>query len=143
MATTIGAPPVSRLAAVTAAIAAVGPTERSMPPEMMTSVIPSAMQALIEDCCRMLRRFGAVRKVGASAEKITKMSTRPISVPASRSSNRDKKAESPVPPAVACVVAMISTLMTFVRLAGRVPVVDACGSRDCGIACATIASSLS
>ncbi len=64
MASAIGTPAAISTAAMTAAMAAVGPTDRSMPPEMMTSVMPSATQALIDDCCRMLRRLRSVRKFG-------------------------------------------------------------------------------
>ena len=35
---------------MTAENAATDPTERSIPPEMITSVMPSAMQALMVDC---------------------------------------------------------------------------------------------
>ena len=63
MASGTGTPATSIAAPSTADSAATGPTDRSIPPEMMTSVIPSAMQALIDDCCRMLMMFGAVRKV--------------------------------------------------------------------------------
>src|SRR5271165_1488827 len=37
-------------AETTAENAATDPTERSMPPEMITSVMPTAIQALIDDC---------------------------------------------------------------------------------------------
>src|SRR4051794_34019734 len=85
MATAIGAPPAISTAATTAAMAAVGPTDRSMPPAMMTRVMPSATQALIEDCWRMLRRLVLVRKFGVRAAKTTTIASRPRSVPASRS----------------------------------------------------------
>ena len=42
------------------------------------------MQAFIEDCCRMLSKFGAVRNTGDSEEKTTKIRIRPNSVPRSR-----------------------------------------------------------
>ena len=71
MATTIGAPAAISTAAATAAMAAVGPTDRSMPPAMMTSVMPSATQALIEDCWRMLRMLRSVRKFGLRTAKTT------------------------------------------------------------------------
>src|SRR3954471_21924585 len=85
IATAIGAPAAISTAAITAAMAAVGPTDRSMPPEMMTSVMPSATQALIEDCWRILRRLPVVRKFGLRTEKTTTIARRPNSVPASRS----------------------------------------------------------
>ena len=62
---TIGAPAAISCRGHTAAMAAVGPTDRSMPPAMMTSVMPSATQALIEDCCRMLRRLALGQEVRA------------------------------------------------------------------------------
>lgn len=55
-----------------------------MPPEMMTSVIPSATQALMLHCRRMLRRLRWPRKPGATAAKATMISSKPISVPKSR-----------------------------------------------------------
>jgi len=55
-----------------------------MPPAMMTSVMPSATQALIEDCCRMLRIFCSVRKLGVRIENTTTITSRPNTVPASR-----------------------------------------------------------
>ena len=84
MATAIGTPAAISTAATTAAMAAVGPTDRSMPPAMMTSVMPSATQALIEDCWRMLRRLRSVRKFGLRTAKTTTIARRPNSVPASR-----------------------------------------------------------
>src|SRR3954465_121345 len=85
IATAIGTPAVISTAATTAAVAAVGPTDRSMPPAMMTRVMPSATQALIEDCWRMLSRLGLVRKFGLRTAKTTTIATRPNSAPASRS----------------------------------------------------------
>src|SRR6478752_4724011 len=85
IATTIGAPAAIITAAATAAMAAVGPTDRSMPPAMMTSVMPSATQALIEDCCRILRRLALDRKFGLRTAKTITIASRPNSVPASRS----------------------------------------------------------
>ena len=40
------------------------PTERSMPPWMMTRVMPTAIMPLIEDWTTMLVRFSRVRKIG-------------------------------------------------------------------------------
>ena len=48
-------PACSSVASTTPASARSDPTERSMPPEMMTNVIPSAITALIEVCSRTLR----------------------------------------------------------------------------------------
>jgi hypothetical protein len=45
-----GTPLESIEAVITAENAAVDPTDKSMPPVMMTRVIPIAKQALIEDC---------------------------------------------------------------------------------------------
>ena len=84
MANGIGTFATIRVAATTAANAAIGPTDKSMPPDTMTSVMPSAMHALIDDCCRMLIRFGAVRKTGLNHEKTTTMIVRPNRVPRSR-----------------------------------------------------------
>src|SRR3954451_13320974 len=85
IATAIGAPAALSTGAATAAMAAVGPTDRSMPPVMMTSVMPSATQALIEDCCRTLSRLALVRKFGLRTANTITIASRPNSVPASRS----------------------------------------------------------
>ena len=89
--TTIGTPAAIMVAETTAASAAVGPTERSIPPEMMTSVMPIAMHALIDDCWRMLTRLRSVRNVGARAANTAKITIRPMSVPASRRLKRAKR----------------------------------------------------
>ena len=83
MARTGGTPLTIRLADSTAASAAVGPTDRSMPPEMMTSVMPSATQALMLDCCRMLIRLCSLRKPGATAANTPAIRSNPIRVPKS------------------------------------------------------------
>ena len=62
----------------------VGATDKSIPPEMIISVIPSAMAALIDHCCRMLIRFGAAKNTGDSEAKTTTIKISPKSVPASR-----------------------------------------------------------
>ena len=84
MASGIGTPATSMAAPKVAVSAATGPTDRSIPPEMITKVIPRAMQALIEDCCKTFNRLGAVRNVGDIEAKTIEIRISPIRVPASR-----------------------------------------------------------
>jgi hypothetical protein len=79
-----GTPLESIDAEITAEKAAVDPTDKSIPPVMMTSVIPIAKQALIEDCWRMLTRFASVRNVGVIKENTRQIRMRPTRVPDSR-----------------------------------------------------------
>lgn len=44
----------------------IGPPDRSIPPGMITSVIPGAVQVLIESLFHTFNRLGAVRKFGDS-----------------------------------------------------------------------------
>ncbi|MNP39660.1 hypothetical protein D3C76_1332450 [compost metagenome] len=82
-----GTPATISVAPSTADNAAVGPTERSIPPEIITSVMPRAIMPLIDDCCKIFSRLGTVKKPGDSSEKVTTMISKPISVPASRRLN--------------------------------------------------------
>ncbi|CAH0293809.1 hypothetical protein SRABI106_03581 [Rahnella aquatilis] len=82
-----GTPDTISVAPSTAESAAVGPTERSIPPEIMTSVIPSAIIPLMEDCCNILSKLGTVKNTGDKKEKVITIITKPISVPASRTLN--------------------------------------------------------
>src|SRR3954471_17748100 len=140
IATAIGAPAAISTAAITAAMAAVGPTDRSMPPEMMTSVMPSATQALIEDCWRILRRLPVVRKFGLRTEKTTTIARRPNSVPASRSPTLRPNRRWPG----AAAAAMLLVLDMTQNLETEDAVEEGKGEEgeDCGTASLTIASSL-
>src|SRR3954470_4482683 len=131
----IGPPRDISTATVTAAIAAVGPTDRSMPPAMMTSVMPSATQALIEDCCRTLRRLVLVRKFGLRTAKTTTIATRPNSVPASRSPTLRPNRRR-----LGAAVAAVLSVLDMAQDLGTDG--DVGGGDDCGTASATIASSL-
>jgi len=51
--------------------AAIEPTERSIPPETITNVIPSAMIPVYETCRMMLSRFCHCRKKGLSSAETT------------------------------------------------------------------------
>jgi len=56
--------------------AAIDPTERSIPPETMTKVIPSEMIPVYETCLRMLSRFCHCRKKGlSSADTMERMAS--------------------------------------------------------------------
>ncbi len=54
---------------------AIEPTARSMPPVMMTNVMPSPMMALTLAETAMSRRLPEVRKFGFSIPKMRKMTT--------------------------------------------------------------------
>jgi len=57
------------------------PTDRSIPPEIITKVMPSAMTAIIEACRRMLNRFAAEKNdPDRQAPAITR-SNRPAQTP--------------------------------------------------------------
>jgi hypothetical protein len=45
------------------------PTDRSMPPEMITKVIPIATIAVMDVCRPMLNRFGALRNTGSEVTR--------------------------------------------------------------------------
>ena len=90
-----GSPATSIEADATAASAATGPTDRSMPPEMITSVMPIATQALMLDCCRMLMRLRSVRNTLDRLANTTTMSSRPASVPMSRRLTRKRGRQAP------------------------------------------------
>ena len=53
-------------------MARIAPTDRSMPPEMMISVIPSAMMLITAVCRTTLDRFVLVRKCGDAIASPTK-----------------------------------------------------------------------
>jgi hypothetical protein len=53
----------------------------------MTSVIPRAIMALIDDCCQIFSKLGNVKNTGDKKEKVRIIINRPISVPASRTLN--------------------------------------------------------
>ena len=54
-------------------VASTGPEERSIPPAMMTKVMPSAMAPTIEVLRRMLRRLSGWRNRGAAMPQMTMM----------------------------------------------------------------------
>ena len=53
------------------AVASTGPEERSIPPAMMTKVIPSAMAPTMEVLRRMLSRLSGCRNRGAAIPQMT------------------------------------------------------------------------
>ena len=61
-ASAIGWPPCSELPSTTPASATIDPTERSIPPERITNVMPTATIALMLVCSTTLTRFETVRK---------------------------------------------------------------------------------
>ena len=54
------------------------PTERSIPPAIITNVIPKASTMLIDDCSRILVKFAVVKKTGERKLLITQS---PTSIP--------------------------------------------------------------
>jgi hypothetical protein len=58
--------------------AKIDPTERSIPPEMMTMVIPKAIIPLMDICLNTFRRLTLVRKTGENIEKKITKTRRPI-----------------------------------------------------------------
>ena len=80
-ATGSGCPPWSAVPRTTPASATIDPTERSMPPDRITNVIPTATIALMLVCSTTLTRFETVRKCGVRIHSAAHSSTRPISVP--------------------------------------------------------------
>ena len=62
-------PPAIKLAAVMLEMAITEPTDRSIPPPVMTTVIPSATVAEIELCRRIFSKFLCERKLFAWIEK--------------------------------------------------------------------------
>ena len=103
-----GTPATINVADRTAESAAVGPTERSMPPEMMTSVIPRATQALMLDCCRMFMRFRSARNPGAMNAKTARIRSSPTTVPKSRTFTRNPGKECELGEAVGVLIDMVS-----------------------------------
>ena len=61
--------------------ASTDPTDRSMPPEMITNVIPMATMAFRAVCSSTLSRFETVRKCGVAAHRIAHSVSRPANVP--------------------------------------------------------------
>src|SRR5258706_13098235 len=64
--------------------ASTDPTERSMPPEMITNVMPTATMALMAVCSSTFSRFETVRKCGVAAHRIRQSAIRPAKVPSCR-----------------------------------------------------------
>jgi hypothetical protein len=89
MAIHIGSPASANVHAVTTLPrASTDPTDRSMPPEMITAVIPSARMAKTETCWRTLNRFRTVKKNGDRMESTTTRRIRPASGPVEDSHRR-------------------------------------------------------
>src|SRR6185295_9066125 len=84
MAAGTGQPPCSAQASTTPESASSEPTDRSIPPERITNVIPRAMTALMLVCSITLSRFETERKCGVRTDKSPTSSTSPTSVPSSR-----------------------------------------------------------
>ncbi len=82
------------------------PTDRSIPPVMMTKVMPMASMAFSATCLARITMFAALRKFGAASAKNTK--TR-ISAMKVRARNSSSSAESP--PSVDAGAALASELM--------------------------------
>ena len=68
--------------AVTADTASTDPTDRSMPPVRMTTVMPVASTMLIDACRTMFSRLFSVRKLGAMNEKMMAITIRTGRMPA-------------------------------------------------------------
>jgi hypothetical protein len=79
-----GSPAASERPSAMPASASTDPTDRSMPPETMTNVMPTATIALIAVCSSTFRRFDTVRKCGVAAHSIRHRTTRPPNVPSCR-----------------------------------------------------------
>ena len=76
-----GCPSCSSVPSTTPATATIDPTDRSIPPDRMTNVMPTATMALMLVCCAMLSRFDTVRKCGVSAHNTAHSPSSPMSVP--------------------------------------------------------------
>ncbi len=103
-----GTPATIKAADRTADRAAVGPTERSMPPEMMTSVMPRATQALMLDCRSTFIRFRSERNPGAMSANTAKIRSNPTTVPKSRTFTRNPGKESGVAEAAGVLIDVVS-----------------------------------
>ena len=57
------------------------PTDRSIPPEMMTNVMPMAMTKFVEICCNTLSRLLPVRNTGCASCKSRHRTTRAMRIP--------------------------------------------------------------
>ena len=70
------------------------PTERSMPPERITKVIPTATMALMLVCSAMLSRFETVRKCGVRIHSTTQSDREPDERPELASGNQSRRSPS-------------------------------------------------
>ena len=61
--------------------AAIAPMERSNPPRIMTTVMPTAATPTIEDWARMFERFSGLRKVSLVASRMIAGRSRAIMKP--------------------------------------------------------------
>lgn len=75
-----GRPLVSSAPATMPQIPATAPTDKSMPPVRMTSVMPMASRPVIATCWVMISRLEAVRKLGTITLKNAITSSRAIKV---------------------------------------------------------------
>ena len=62
-------------------MAAIAPMERSKPPRIMTTVMPTAATPTIEDWARMFERFSGLRKVSLVASRMIAGRSRAIMKP--------------------------------------------------------------
>ena len=81
MAREAGSGACSVLARSTPEKATIEPTDRSIPPEMITNVMPAAITALIEVCSRTFSRLDTVRKYGLRIESRPPSNSSPSRVP--------------------------------------------------------------
>ena len=70
--------PAAAMPSTTPDSATIDPTDRSMPPERITNVMPTATMALMLVCWAMLSRFETVRKCGVSAHSTAHSTSRPM-----------------------------------------------------------------
>ena len=79
-----GQPAFNAAASTTPENATSDPTERSIPPDTMTNVMPTATIALMEVCSITFNAFETVRKCGVSAHSSTHRPTSPAIAPKRR-----------------------------------------------------------
>ena len=69
------------------------PTERSMPADRITNVIPTATIALMLVCSTTFSRFDTVRKCGVRIQRAAQSAARPIAVPNCRAGKEKWRAD--------------------------------------------------
>ena len=78
-------PGCAKLAAITPASATIEPTDRSIPLEMITNIMPVARMPLMEACFNILIRFAGLAKAfGERIIRITSTRMKAINIPNSR-----------------------------------------------------------